>query len=72
MDKTRNNERRLHDVQQKHPIGSIRYYRGRKCEVIDYEQESSGYVYVICNVEDPYRMGFRTQYVSPNLLTEKQ
>ena len=64
-------QRKLEDTKKAHPVGDIRYYFGKKCEVVGYEQVESGYVYVICNVEDPYRMGFKTKYLTPDCLKKQ-
>ena len=63
--------RTLESVKEKHPLGAVRYYFGKKCEVIDYEQVESGYVYVVCNVEDPARGGFKTKFLTADVLKEK-
>lgn len=69
--KEEDRKKKLEAIKEKHPIGAIRWYFGKKCEVIDYEQVESGYVYVVCNVEDPARGGFVTKFLTPETLKSK-
>ncbi len=64
-------KKKLESIREKHPIGAIRWYFDKKCEVIDYDQVQSGFIYVVCNVEDPAHGGFATRFLTPDTLKEK-
>ena len=60
----------LERIKKQHPVGAKRWFYGKMVEVVGYD-DSYSVPYILGNVEDTYRGGFKTQLFTRCQLKER-